>query len=500
MDVSTVKPVATIPTIRTSGAFRAISRNVNARVAKAPSSQIEQDLLGDCFATTYNAEPTLRNEVPPERALNAELMKWAMENNDFMSGRAASIGNIPVALSTASLLYSGLQSDEALNEARQKQEEASYMEELAKDMAKKSMQEAAAGNTEAAKQAMEKSEQWEQAAKVAAQQAVEEVEKLKGDIFGQQVMNTAVQKANEEGQKVAEVMKGWGVGAGDIAASDVDEIINLAQNTQALANRIAQLAGRLKDVASRSIAKVKQSDIGPNTEVAVTKNPMRIFPTELIYAFSGKVPMAIKSQRLARFVQNGLIGWRPKAEGKQAGAFVVMADSSGSMRGDNDVAAKAISLGLARAVNEDEERYYELHQFATEHSGLLSHRKGDGWKSEIEWASKGIYGGTDFDFALNRSMDFLEAMAEKDRADADLFFITDGLAGIESETIERWHEIEMKTGVRMFLIVLGSYTNHELEDIASVYIQVDDPMRGLMSQAEEIVEKIATGIALHSIA
>lgn len=491
-----------IGTVATNPGERAVARLLSATLQRDPDGQSEQDLLADAYHAYYKADPSLKASVTPERDVNRALVEWMMEARNFQDSKANTTGNIPASLSTSSLAWHLLTTDDAVQDALNKQKEA----EKATEAAQRNIQEATQEQDPERRQAkMDMAERAMQDAQALAQEAVEKIEGMKQSPHGQAVMNVATEDAKEKGEKVAAMMRSWGIEPGNMTTSDVESVLYNASDTPLgdKLKEIARLAGRMKGIAMNSIKDARRALIGPAVKPARTTQIEHLFHDEFIL-MSRKAQDAIRAVKIAQFVDNGgLLGWTSTASKKESGDIEIYIDGSGSMSGAPEIVAKAISLGLVRAIMDEPgnvRRWYRLSQFSTKRDGFIQCDSDSSWREHLEWASKMFNGGTDFNYVFESAIDMIRSRHRKGKRGTDMILITDGISGISSSVIDRWKTLVNETGARLITIAINipqSYID-QLEAISSLMINVDSYSR-LEVIADKICARIAETVARNEI-
>jgi len=64
-----------------------------------------------------------------DRVVNKALIDWTMSTPDFQQARASAVGNLPAAMVSSGFLWASLTTEEALQDALKKQDEAAKKEE-----------------------------------------------------------------------------------------------------------------------------------------------------------------------------------------------------------------------------------------------------------------------------------------------------------------------------------------------------------------------------------
>ena len=470
-----VKAAPVVPVVNTGIAERAIGKLVDLALLKNPGDHGEEDLAGDTFQALWQTETSLVTDAPPERAANHALMDWMLSKGEFEANKSELVGNLPACLTTASLLWQSLVTDEALKDALDRQLQADMARKEAQENFEAAAQAAADGDQQAYDQFMADATDAQSEANLLGQKAAQAVQKVSKNPLADGKMASAIEAAAGEGKAVAAFCRGWGIGeGGNLSVGDATEIIRAAKSHSGILRRIAALLGRLKGVAMRASEDARMSYTGTVTEPALTKDITKLFPTELAY-LSQKAPAPLRLSRMYSLLAGGgLLGWKPKTEAKKSGAYLAYIDESGSMSGTPVETAKAIALAVAQATKDDQvaERYYEIWSFAYERRHMHSVNSDQDWKAHLKWASTFIDGGnTDFNSTLMHAIERIEELSRSGVKGVDVQFITDGLAYVNDETKDAWRKLSDKLGTRLIVIFIGHFPNKGISEIANTVIE-----------------------------
>jgi uncharacterized protein with von Willebrand factor type A (vWA) domain len=489
--------------VATAARDRALGRFARAKVLREPRFGGERDLVGDVFFSMFKLNPIVLDEVHPTREVNKAIMNWAMEHSESDASKLATVANIPAATASAGTLWEFLTSEEAMAEALKQQEEAEEAHAEAMEAMREAADSAQEGDDDGVAAAMARAAELQEKAKAKGQAAAGYVEQLKENPMAQGMMGAALEKASETGKEVSGFMSSWGIEPGDVNNTmDVEKVIDLATESHEQTAKIAKLLGKLEGIAADTIIAVRSMNVGSTVEAEYTKDLGRIFPTERAQLS----PLANPVQRglaIERYVNLGLLGWRRQEDAKRDGNFIAMVDGSGSMRmrysyggkasADAETVAKALTLGIARALRKDSEgpvkRNYELHTFGTQSDELISVTSKDDWKAHVEWAKRFPGGGTDFDYAMRQSVIRLRTMQDSG-VNCDLCFITDGYAHLSDEVIAMWREYKSETSARLIVVEIGGSTNETLRELSDMYVHTTE--QDFEGRAEEILVDITS--------
>lgn len=450
---------------------RALGRLAKVKTIREPENDSERDLAGDTFWNIYQSEPKDRDTVPAERMTNKALLDWMKETHGFEEARAHAVGNLAASMMAAGLMWSHLTNEETMQEALKKQQQAEEQasEARAKQAAADAMMNAATqmekdGNADAnqmrsgAQQAMNDAAAAQRRAEKLAAEAQEMIEAEHDKPLAQAKMARAMKDAAEKAKDVAESAAGWGMGSGSMVNTDPNAALAFLKENQGKIAQIARLAGRMRGFALQARRERSPRGIIPN-KVALTQDIRHIFTTELAM-LRPDAPATMRAQKIAQFVDVGLLGYKPTADAEKDGPFVAAIDCSGSMGGSRELVAKAVSLGVAQVAKMDG-RPYILFSFSSNKKDILVVHSDDGWDKHLEWAKKMQSGGTNFDMAIDKAMELLQGLRR-----ADCLFISDGEAGIQEETAKKWRSFQQDTGSRLFYVPVGRGGYIDIEDLS----------------------------------
>jgi uncharacterized protein with von Willebrand factor type A (vWA) domain len=473
----------------------------HARALPVPSSAVV-DLSSDVFFSLYKAEPGLVETTPRSRFLNNALIRLMHNAPNFESLRANTTANIPVAMHTTVAMTNALLSDEMIVEAMKLQEMLDkLMEELSKlrqqmqqaqnqdqqgggqpqqqQQLKQEPQPGEGGDQEQEQQPQPQQSQPQPGPGKAQEKKIEQqieqaqsklqskVDSLVNNQLGQGMIGSVVDEGHDGAEEMGSMMTSWGVEAGDVSYQDANKLVKIADEQKDTLAMIAEIGGRLAGVSADTMQAVRDSYVGTPSEPTFTRDLMRMFPMNRAY-LSPQAPAFVRATKVAEWAQRGLLGLRPKSEGKKRGALVIAVDGSSSMnatlcsgtlRGQRislrrEDVSKVLATGVARAMREDrfERRRYTLFTFSTEDSQIRKTTSADSWKELVDWVAYDPNGGTDFNHAFAYALDEMEKFEREGTYGADLLFISDGEARLYEEGQERLRAYRERTGARVFYL------------------------------------------------
>lgn len=159
------------------------------------------------------------------------------------------------------------------------------------------------------------------------------------------------------------------------------------------------------------------------------------------------------------------------ADGDKKGPVIACIDTSGSMEGAPELAAKALVLAVCRRVL-PRRRTVHLILFGGEgeRTEIRLQRGRGGLESLLKFLLTGFRSGTDFDGPLLRAMDLLE---EDELHRADILVVTDGLCRATPAVIERVTTVRDAMGARIWSVVLGRADPRGVEPFSDTVLVLD---------------------------
>ncbi|MBW1878944.1 MAG: VWA domain-containing protein [Deltaproteobacteria bacterium] len=252
---------------------------------------------------------------------------------------------------------------------------------------------------------------------------------------------------------------GWSFAPSQLHASLLENLDKLTLLIQQLENldALADLLGRMEDPSddddlplggSEEVVGIRLGGDVANalpSELALLSDP----ETEDLF-YQRLIEHRLISLELEGAGMDGVGGW------ERRGPIIACIDTSGSMEGWAEMAAKALVLALCRRVL-PQGRPVHLILFSGPRDQVeLRLRKGLGGLEELlGFLSLGFHGGTDFDRPLTRAMELLE---ERELLRADVLVVTDGLARAGPGMVEAVQEAREGRGVRVWSVILGDDT------------------------------------------
>lgn len=161
-----------------------------------------------------------------------------------------------------------------------------------------------------------------------------------------------------------------------------------------------------------------------------------------------------------------------KSSGKFKGSIITCLDFSLSMRGAEELYAKALMVKLSEIAKQEKRNFVAI-LFTMEIIDIYEQSKYNNNPSKLlEILKLNPDGGTDFEEPLNKALEFIN----KDKYNnADIVFITDGCCSIEKPFKEKFNKIKTKKGFKVYSINLSgeAYNIYAMDSLGN--INLDEP-------------------------
>ncbi len=217
-------------------------------------------------------------------------------------------------------------------------------------------------------------------------------------------------------------------------------------------DRLKELLGRMEGERDRSAT----SDSNALTEthsLVFSGDVQRMLPQEMVNLADERLKLLFYARMCERRLLTYQLRGKENRDGemKRGGPVVALLDTSGSMSGEPELAAKALLLALSRRLSEEGRPLRALLFSVDVESFDLC---GPGGRSQfLELLCQTFGGGTDFDAALREG---IKSLSEPEWQGADILFITDGLARIRDRgCLHDWNCLRERQGCRIFTVLVG---------------------------------------------
>ena len=287
--------------------------------------------------------------------------------------------------------------------------------------------------------------------------------------------DTVELRLSEVAEEMAEferALAAWGDGEGNFAELTIDERLDLFRRltSDPRLRAATELLGRSRVRASAAHKALLAAAPIRISGITLGDRLDRILPSEL--ALLGDPLSELEFNR--RFAESELALHRIEEEGpKRRGPLIACIDESSSMDGDPDTAAKTIALALAGIARSDNRDAAIIRFAGPGRVELTTLPKGVAGIAETAGALAAFMGGgTEFNGPLNAAYDLIDA--DPRFGEADVLLLTDGEAGVSTETLTRITEQAAAGRARLFLVAVGVGGNRDLEAVARGTWRVDE--------------------------
>ncbi len=216
--------------------------------------------------------------------------------------------------------------------------------------------------------------------------------------------------------------------------------------------RLKDLLGRMEGDKDRKASSDSHS-LTETHSLVFSGDVQRMLPQEMVNLADERLKLLFYARMCERRLLTYQLRGREFRDGerKRGGPVLALLDSSGSMSGEPELAAKALLLALSRRLSEDRRPLRAL-MFSVDVEAYDLYDP-DGQSQFLDFLCKTFGGGTDFDAALRQGV---KSLGEPEWQGADILFITDGLARIRDRgCLHDWNCLKEKQGCRIFTVLVG---------------------------------------------
>lgn len=249
----------------------------------------------------------------------------------------------------------------------------------------------------------------------------------------------ALQDADQQvdGYENAKDAMGWGTGGGDdqtpLNPKQIRDIYNQIRGSKRLQD-IVNKAGRYIRLAMALQKRKFTHGSDEVTGIECGNDPTKILPQELaMIAVGGE----LEDYAMMRFAERQMLQTEVRGVDYVAkGPIMVYVDESGSMSGNKEINAKALSLALARIARR-QRRWICFAGFHGRPDELRVCVQNPGNWNDVEmlgWVASQRSGGTSFEFLTATRMEKLFRMTGAPRGKTDAIIITDGDCNLDTGT------------------------------------------------------------------
>ncbi|MFI7320995.1 VWA domain-containing protein [Streptomyces venezuelae] len=427
-------------TYEQSAALRELTDELSAR------HDCAADLLADVFLAAYQARPRLRErtDMALSRMANHQVIASLMESPAFAELHRETVGD-PYAAAMA-VLAQATALRRLLDDTRDAQERAERAENAVRQEAD------GAPDTERTAQ---------QAAQDAAQDAAHALGAAAPGIRA--ATRVAGARAAEAVREEADLMRAWGVGAGELERMPFDRRARLAERlrTSRLA-AWAELIGRFRQMADGERARKVEHTSGELIGVTLGDDLSRVVPSEL--ANLG-LPAA-RAVFAARYAAGQLMLY--DSEGERAtgrGAVIACVDTSHSMYAEGpggvtrEAWAKACALALLDQARHGGRDFVGILFAAADKLQVFRFPAAEAADIDrvVDFAETFLGGGTSYQRPLSAALELLaEEFDDAARTRGDIVMLTDDECDVTEEWMRGWNDAKHRLGFRVFGLAVGA--------------------------------------------
>jgi len=282
------------------------------------------------------------------------------------------------------------------------------------------------------------------------------------------VLAKRVEEALDTAELLADICQTFGVSPGEMRATPWQHRADLASRMGKSGNlrRFAELLGRWTSLATARRAK-KTLGVPEEFSDVTYGDDWNLFVPQELGALADE---SLRYDFFLRLIDRKILQYDPQCrEGGGRGPIVVCVDTSGSMAGLRDVAAKAATLSL-QAIARKECRPFAVVLFSSPGEWLsfrfgtqsVLSRKASGEESRLSLldgimnvATFFFGGGTDYESPLLEAQRLIDNGGAEWR-DGDIVFITDDYCEVSDDFLTRFRGEKQRLGFRVFSVIVGA--------------------------------------------
>lgn len=204
-------------------------------------------------------------------------------------------------------------------------------------------------------------------------------------------------------------------------------------------------------------------------DVTVGDDIQRLLPSEKMKLCN----KTTKADFYNRYTNKQLLQYdNGKSSGKFKGSIITCLDFSLSMRGAEELYAKALMVKLSEIAKQEKRNFVAI-LFTMEIIDIYEQSKYNNDPSKLlEILKLNPDGGTDFEAPLNKALEYIN---HDKYNNADIVFVTDGCCSIEKPFKEKFNKIKTKKGFKVYSINLSGdeYNIYAMDSLGN--INLDEP-------------------------
>ena len=448
--------------------------------------------FADDFFALLKANPTImdKGKVMPSYRLNQWVIEEAMKLKEYQELRMYSVNDMVASALATIAMEPDLEI--LFDKLKQLQEEVEQLEQLIRAAAAAEGEDEGEGEGEGegvdADAPPEDGEEPVDYNALVAQAEAELEEKLAA--AGPELRNdlrNAFRDAIEEAEATDMAGQMWGMEPGQLRRLDASKRIELAQKMRSdRIRKLAKLFGAMVRMAFAERAKRTIHSRDEIFDIERGNDLARLLPIELI----SLQDEALEMDFYRRFYEGQLLQYRLRGTEKLArGGIIFCEDGSGSMTGERELWAKAVSLVLLQIARSQKRPFYGIHFGSRNEMSCYDFRDTTRIDPQnvMDWAEVHFGGGTDFVTPLSQALKLMqEEFAATGATKADVVFCTDGMCSVPPEFIEMYHAEQERIGFRTYGLIIGGHPQSE-------------PLYTICNQRVVSIKKLTTGDDMRSV-
>jgi len=448
------------------------------------------EAMVDTFFSLRKARAELKkpNDIRPSFLVNRAIEEEAMKLKEHKELRIHSVGDIIgsglacVAMEPElEILFDKLKSE--IDKAQKIEEMLQELEGMQDD--ERSAQELIEALMEGGASDKRKQNAQDQLAKIQEsmellkQRLEQEEEGLESDLARKgAVIRNAIRRATEAALENANDMDSmetsWGLQRGTLMKLPAQKRIDMAKRISTPKfKRLARLIGPMVRAAmaeqDRKVLYAREEiydlELGNDLSVLIPNEYMYLCDEELEWDF------------FRRYYEMQLLQYKLRGYEKVAkGAIIFCMDGSGSMAGEREISAKAVSLALLQIARRQHREFlgimfgspaeYTTYEFVPKSNVVTNYYRGvtktmDVIEGVMDWAEVFFGSGTDFVTPLGVALAKLQDQFNKTGAvEADIVFCTDDECAVSEDFLDMLKVEKARLGFRIFGVAVGSCPAH----------------------------------------
>ena len=450
------------------------------------------ELLLDTFNTFYKYDPKFYDDtvIREDYLVNKEMLQKAMKTDEYQKLRVITkLDELNSAIATSTFIETVIKEIEKRDpEIQQKIENLKNLQNQRLQLQQKlhslqlqqqaQIQDRAQGQGKSQAQIQQHQQlnqqiqQLQQQLNATNQQIQQATTSIKQSV-GQIAVSKAVKKASEKTKEVNNAVQalGWGTDKGQIYRVPAEERFKIA-NALLRSSKLMRLArelGRMKRLMTTTRKQKVRRKSSEIYDISMGNDLARLIPSEIVKL---TIP-ELKSDFMKRFAEKQLLQYSLRdRESKGKGDFIACVDLSGSMKGEREIWAKAVTLAVSEMAVK-EKRKFAVIAFDSNVKKVWEFREPE-LQDIIDFAELGASGGTAYEPPLEKAIEISEKMKN-----ADILFITDSDCKCQQEFAEKFREWRKKNEARVLSVLIGERDIYgTLEKLSDKVLEISDLFEG----------------------